>query len=421
MASLLALSILCGCDRGDDPRVVLRIVTPATDPFAEATSLRVTFESDPPLVVGPLAIEDGRVGVSIDLPADSPAARFVVEALAADESVLGHGATPPVEPQAAAGLEIRVLVSPILVAERGPTPPPEDLGAPTATMLDDEWFGTSTAGGFLLVYDLLVHDWARGVVEPPSSIADATAVSLPDRRLAFAGGAGRGLQIYEGFDNSWLVVEVPGAPSPWPRPASVACPDGSVLLVGGGTDAVVRLAIDGTVTSEAPLATRRTGHTASADEDGIALVVGGAVDASVEIVGCDGTREVVDDVARSDRSGHAAVRLADGSVLVAGGDAGDADALLLPADCAPAACEPLQSGPLLPDARGGVALAALPEGGVVLVGDGEALGIDVDSWIATPLGGDVVGEAPAAFAATTGHLIAIHGDNVFFLAPRVLY
>jgi hypothetical protein len=414
------LLLFAGCDGGRDPRVVLRILTPTTDPFAEATSVRVTFDSEPPVVVGPAPIDAGSVDLSLDLPSGAAAGRLVVEALGADGAVVGHGATPPVQPMVVAGLEVRVLVSKPVLPEEGPTQPPEPLGAPAGAALGEEWFAVTAESGAILVYDLLLHEWITDVAEPPNSISDATAVSFPDRSVAFAGGLDGEVAIYQGLSNSWRVVPVDGGAAPWTRPARIDCADGSTLFAGGGTDQVVRLALDGAVTLEAPMSASRAGMTASGE-----LVVGGAPgNLDIEVVRCDGTREVVDGVGRSDRVGHGAARLADGSVLVAGGTIDGAptdDAILLPPDCAPGSCEPIASGPLLPEPRTDVVLVALPEGGAMLQGGGEALSIDPDSWVAIAVGGDPLGPTPAVFPVPTGDLAGLQGDRLSFVAPRVLF
>jgi hypothetical protein len=425
--TVLAFTLFAGCGGGSDARVILRVWTPATDPFAEATQVRVTFESDPPLVEGPVPLTDGSFSISVHLPADAPAARFVVEALDADETVVGHGATPPVQPLQISGDSFPVLVAVPLVPEGGPAPPPEPLGAPAAASLGSEWLGVTTDSGALIVYDLLLHEWIEDVAEPPAPIHEATAVRLENLAMAFAGGPEGGIQLYEGSENAWRAVELPAeAQGPWLRPASIACEDGSTLLVGGGDGAggarewVVRLASDGVATMEAPLATARAGHTASGE-----LVVGGAPgDPSVEVVGCDGTRTVVPDVAGSDRTGHAATRLADGSVLVAGGELGGAataEAMRLPADCAPGACDPIHAGALLPAPRTNFTLATLPEGGAVALGAGDAIAIDPDAWMAAALAGDAIDASAAVLPVATGDLAALGGEGLAFLAPRVLY
>jgi N-acetylneuraminic acid mutarotase len=169
-----------------------------------------------------------------------------------------------------------------------------------------------------------------GVLPVPTSGVDA--VLLPSGRVLVAGGAdpsGAPLAAAALFDptgNAWS----PAAPLGTARlgHTTTALPDGRVLVTGGaaGATAEVYDPAAATWTATPPMGAERSGHTATVLVDGRVLVAGGAGPAAG--AGSLASAEVYDPVggtwaATGDmvlaRTGHRAVLLGDGRVLVTGG------------------------------------------------------------------------------------------------------
>lgn len=194
-----------------------------------------------------------------------------------------------------------------------------------------------------------IYDPAKGTWAPAASMGsprfEHTSTPLADGRVLIAGGLGPGgdglrplqsVEVYDPAANAF--VRSTDLNEGRTNHAAAVLADGSVLVVGGagGTSGDVSLSSaevfdprQGSWTAVSRLAESRTGQTATALADGGVLVAGGE---SVS----RGTRrslssaEVFDPSARTwrsagsmscPRSEHEAVRLVDGSVLVIAGDA----------------------------------------------------------------------------------------------------
>jgi hypothetical protein len=164
-------------------------------------------------------------------------------------------------------------------------------------------------------------------------------VLLRDGREFVAGGTAYG----GGPSPDASLAGKPIAAMPTPRAQAIATElaDGRVLITGGsrratGSDETVAHAQiydrkTGAWTEAAPMMTGRVGHTATLMADGRVLVVGGQVEGQYTR-----TAEIFDPVkgvwsrastAPTERKAHAAVGLPDGKVLVVGGYGPDSDGL----------------------------------------------------------------------------------------------
>ncbi|MEU5261522.1 kelch repeat-containing protein [Amycolatopsis sp. NPDC021455] len=176
-----------------------------------------------------------------------------------------------------------------------------------------------------------------------------TLTRLPDGTVLAAGGlggsspTGPGLgtaEIYHPDSNQWTFTTVPMITPRWGHSA-VLLPDGSVLVAGGsaarpgGSTTALRSAERYTPSDgkwhEAPAMTdARTGHTAVALDDGMVLVVGGVVPVGVpddpalafcELYDSDKKQWAPTGALLRARRHHQATRLSGTTVLVTGGTA----------------------------------------------------------------------------------------------------
>ena len=234
------------------------------------------------------------------------------------------------------------------------TPTPAAVGVPVAAPAAPHTGGTATSladGRVLLVgggevaapgvavewYDPAAGRWASAAPLPEPR-AGHTATLLPDGRVLVVGGetAGGGLAgaaLYDPRADTWTVVAPP--PAPASGHTATLLRDGRVLVVGGrGADgAGHRLPLaDAALYDPAAnrwaattrLSVARAGHTATLLADGRVLLVGGNDDYPGER-----TIELYDPAAgrwrpaaplAEARSHHTATLLRDGQALVVGGD-----------------------------------------------------------------------------------------------------
>lgn len=192
--------------------------------------------------------------------------------------------------------------------------------------------------GAVEVYDPGAGTFAA-VGELVTGRADHSATLLPDGRVLVAGGFdgdGRALASTEYFDPATEAF-VPGPSLPEPRAAHVAVLAGSrLVLVGGTEDSEATAATEvldlaaGSWTSGPDLVTPRVKTGAVAIEDGRVFVVGGATDTegrsklrSSEVVDLRrGTTTPGPELSEGEyKLDGAVVGLADGRIVVGGGDA----------------------------------------------------------------------------------------------------
>ncbi|MCB9883226.1 MAG: hypothetical protein H6832_11850 [Planctomycetes bacterium] len=185
---------------------------------------------------------------------------------------------------------------------------------------------------------------SRGAV-----LTNATAIpttdALADGRVLLAGGGSGNLLSARGLDTTEFYDADRQTFSPGPKLAapralhqSVTLANGKVLLIGGANAQGLALATcevfdpaTDKFSAAASMATGRAGHTATLLGDGRVLVTGGSTtltDAASAIFGTQSSCEIYDPTTNSwssargmsrVRLGHAAIRLANGKVLVCGG------------------------------------------------------------------------------------------------------
>ncbi len=194
-----------------------------------------------------------------------------------------------------------------------------------------------------------VYDPVQGTWAPAASMGSGrfehTATALPDGRVLMTGGLGPAgdrvgplatSELYDPPANAF--VRSTDLKEPRTNHAAAALDDGSILVVGGAGGVNGDISVgstevfdsrQGTWTVVGPLAESRAGHSVTALADGRVLVAGG------ESVARGARRslasaEVFDTADRAwrsagpmacSRSEHDAVRLGDGTVLVVAGDA----------------------------------------------------------------------------------------------------
>jgi len=224
-----------------------------------------------------------------------------------------------------------------------------------------------------------------------------TLVPLPDGRiLAFGTRAARpGEQarlvaaIYDPATDRWTQQSSSGMPENG-NATPTLLPGGRVLLVGGGYNpgsspgggrvlAAAQLydPATGAWTPAAPLATPRSGHTATLLRDGTVLVVGGSTRTSYQGGGTTRAAERYDPGTgrwsaagqlATGREGHTATLLADGRVLVVGGRP-DILASGAPAELYdPATNGWVATGPMVAPRGGEHRATLLPDGSVLVTG-----------------------------------------------------
>lgn len=220
------------------------------------------------------------------------------------------------------------------------------------------------------------------------------AVVLSDGRVLASGGIDRdgplaSAEIFDPATGAWTLT---GQMSRARLAHSLTLlPDGRVLALGGSTlegetirpaDSSAELfdPASGAWTAAGDMLNTRFEHTATPLDDGRVLIVGGLGGQGAEMRPLE-TAEIYDPVARTftrsgqlaeGRTNHAAVKLQDGSVLVAGGAGGaDADVSIASVEIFDPARQSWRSAEPLAQARTG-ATATLLKDGRVLVAAGES-------------------------------------------------
>jgi N-acetylneuraminic acid mutarotase len=256
-----------------------------------------------------------------------------------------------------------VATGSMTIGRSGPETSAANTAGYTATLLVDGRVlvaggVTAAVPGRLLanaeIYDPIAGRWsATGSMV--HARANHTATLLPDGRVLVAGGSNPpgvsgptgpsatnfdSVEIYDPQTGTWTSTE--SMPEPRAFQTATLLPDGTVLVVGGGSDNVATLSTTaaydprtGRWMSTGNLSMARVRCTATLLPDGSVLIAGGYL--AVTYVPSDlhsgdphstATAERYDPTARSwtptasmsgPRGMHTAVLLADGSVLVAGG------------------------------------------------------------------------------------------------------
>ncbi len=240
-----------------------------------------------------------------------------------------------------------------------------------------------------------IYDPEDGVWSPAAPMRTgrqgARAALLAGGRVLVVGGAS-GVSIEEGAE-----IYDPGADR-WTRAAPMSVPrrfhtatqlaDGRLLVAGGETRQAAHASAEiydpasDSWEAVADMAGPRSGHAATLLADGRVLVVGGSDLGASEALGPETTAEIYDPdrgtwtrvaTGLRPRRGHEAVTLADGRVLVVGGE----DLVGLPIEVMevydPATGDWEVAGSL-PAGRSLLVALALPDGPVLIVGGGTAFG-----------------------------------------------
>ena len=194
------------------------------------------------------------------------------------------------------------------------------------------------------IYDPVKGTWAPGA-SMGSPRFEHTATSLPDGRVLMAGGLGQAgdrpgplvtTELYDPAANAF--VRSTDLKEARTNHAAAALADGSVLVAGGAGGANGDISVGsaevfdprrGTWSTVGALSESRAGHSATALADGRVLVAGGesvsrgarrSLDSAEVFDAAAGAWRSAGPMACS-RSEHDAVRLGDGTVLVVAGDA----------------------------------------------------------------------------------------------------
>ncbi len=201
------------------------------------------------------------------------------------------------------------------------------------------------------IFDPTNGSWT--VVATPTTIlpgSPCVLAPLPGGKALLSGGIHSEAEIYDAATNSWS----PAAPMHIKRMRHRAIPlaDGRVLVAGGYEVLGGSLRVTSTVeiydpvantwTERAPLATRRTDHTATLLSDGRILVTGGRLGlstlSSTELYDVAANRWIGAGNLTKDRYSHLAAPLPNGSVLVIGGQTGAGEAEIFVPDSIGVAC-----------------------------------------------------------------------------------
>lgn len=200
------------------------------------------------------------------------------------------------------------------------------------------------------MYDLRSGSWSPGGSLSAGRM-DAIGLRLDDGRVLIAGGIGKGVtaesltsvEVYDPAADTWKVTGKMATGRRANFTLTALRGDGKVLAAGGGIDwtsvdtdrAEVYDPARGLWAPVAPMPTSRHGHTATLLADGTMLVAGGvsrpARDKPATYVNTaliyhpeKNTWSPATSEMRGPRGGHQAVRLPDGSVMLAGGYDGGA-------------------------------------------------------------------------------------------------
>jgi Kelch motif protein len=232
---------------------------------------------------------------------------------------------------------------------------------------------------------------SAGSMSVPRSLHSATL--LPNGKVLVAGGLHHGssslsiaasTELYDPASNSWSAG--PDMSRTRSRHSGTLLQDGTVLIAGGRglvlsqTSAELYDPVANAFTLTGPMLERRDNHTATLLADGRVLIAGG-VSARAQGPFVLNSVEIYDPATgsfhaaahmRNPRHGHAAVRLPDGRVLVAGGATSGGDCAFDPtAEIYDPATDAWTVTDTTPPGRGWSAAALLP-GGKVLVAAGWA-------------------------------------------------
>ena len=185
-----------------------------------------------------------------------------------------------------------------------------------------------------------VYDPATGTFTPTANMSTArighTATLLLDGRVLIAGGITSGsssplatAELYDPIIGAFTVVRTMTAPRA--GHTATLLPDGKVLITGGFTDSTLGAAGIGTDTAEIydpakatflptnkPMVVGRWAHTATLLPDGTVLLVGGGTPVAETYSPSDGSFSAIG-LDESDRLGHTATLLKNGSVVIIGG------------------------------------------------------------------------------------------------------
>ena len=203
----------------------------------------------------------------------------------------------------------------------------------TATLLPDGrvlvagGYGTSDYLNRAEIYDPGRNRWTDTPIMRAARESH-TAVLMVDGRVLVAGGAGAGgvlasSEIYDPEANTWVYTAGPMHYARSEHTATLLTANRRVLVAGGGSHADTTEVYDPTAdawTVKQPLNTARTGHHAVRLTNGQVMVLGGFGTPSREIYDPGTNTWLESDPMPVDRFRHTATLLPDGRVLVTGGD-----------------------------------------------------------------------------------------------------
>lgn len=336
-----ALVALCagGCG-GATGTIGLELVTaPGSTVLADVTRARLTL-SAPPTVVDATRGPDGRFHLAIDVVAEGPSGTLTFEGWDAADALIAIGRTPAL-PVAAIDAQVAIYVAApdSLAAAPVPLDPPRTAvgtaAYPFGVMVAGGRDGAGAASDAVAIYNVFTHAWQVGVDLPAPRVAPTIGASSSGYAYLLGGddASGAPTGTLWRYDTTAAPAGAVLALADLPAVARTAAPVALVRSEGFIVGGAPPLVIDGltrTLTA-APSLPPLAGAAASVvvATDGVdalhALFVGdGSGTSGVVRIAADGATDEASAPASARRTGHGAVALGDGRVIIVGGAVGGA-------------------------------------------------------------------------------------------------